>query len=64
MFPECQDNGEQNDRQHKSHSVSTCKELSEDKRPPTPTALLDNDEYLPGWRDGRAPRDAGRPRDE
>ena len=29
---------------------STCKELSEDKRLPTPTALLDKDEFC---RDGR-----------
>ena len=43
---------------------STCKELSEDTQPPTPTALLDKDEFFPGWLDDRAPRDAGRPRDE
>ena len=27
-------------------------------------ALLNKDEFLSGWRDGRAPRDAERPRDE
>ena len=37
---------------------STCKEFSEDKRPPTPTALQDKDEFLPRWQDSRAPRDA------
>ena len=42
---------------------SICKVLSEVKCPPTITARLDKDEFLPGWWDSRAPLDARRPWD-